>query len=138
MVLFVLLLGGLGLLSLFGGTRTLREARGFRSRALRAPGMLVGIHSDRHNDHPTTYPVLRFRTIEGADVETTSNVNEGPFYLTRMRGRQVPVLYDPDDPRKACIDSPSGRRQVRSGFGIIALGVFFLLLAAAYVAYESL
>ena len=138
MVLFVLLLGCLGVLCLFGGTRTLREARGFRSRALRAPGILVGIHADRHNDHPTTYPVLRFRTAQGADVQTTSNVNEGPFYLTRMRGRQVPVLYDPDDPRKACIDSPSGRRQVRSGYGIVTLGIFFLLLAAAYATYQSL
>jgi hypothetical protein len=53
-----------------------------------------------------------------------------PFYLTRMRGRQVPVLYDPQDPHKACIDSPSGRGQVRSGYGTIALGTFFLLVAA--------
>jgi hypothetical protein len=138
MALFALLLGGLGVLCLFGGAQTLREARGFRSRARRAPGTLVAIHADRHNDHPTTYPVLRFRTAEGADVETTSNVNEGPLYLTRMRGRQVPVLYDPDDPRKACIDSPSGRRQVRSGLGIIALGILFLLIAIAYVADKLL
>jgi hypothetical protein len=134
-VLFTLLLGGLGVLSLFGGVRTLREARSFRSRARRTTGILVGIHADRHNDRPTTYPVLRFRTLEGADIETTSNVNEGPFYLTKMRGRQVPVLYDPQNPKTACIDSPSGRGQVRSGYGIIAMGTFFLLAAAGYMAY---
>jgi hypothetical protein len=73
---------------------------------------------------------------QGADIETTSNVNEGPFYLSRMRGRQVPVLYDPENPQKACIDGPSGRGKVRSGYGIIALGTLFLLAAAGYMAYE--
>jgi hypothetical protein len=134
-VLFVLLLGGLGVLALFGGVRTLRQARAFKSRARRVPGILAGIHADRHNDQPTTYPVLRFRTLDGVDVETVSNVNEGPFYLTRMRGSLVPVLYDPQDPRKACIDSHSGRGQVRSGIGIIALGTLFLLVSIGYAAY---
>ena len=137
-MLFALLLAGLGVFSLYGGVRTLREARGFRSRARLVTGVLVGIHADRHNDQPTTYPVLRFRTLEGADIETTSSVNEGPFYLTRMRGRQVPVLYDPEDPRKACIDSRSGRGQVRSGYGIIALGTFFLLAAIGFMTYALL
>ncbi|MDN3356888.1 DUF3592 domain-containing protein [Actinomadura sp. DC4] len=138
MVLPLILLGALGALSLFGGARTLREARGFRSRARRTSGIILGIHTDRHNDQQTTYPVLRFHTIEGAEVETTSNVNEGPFYLTRMRGRQVPVLYDPADPRKACIDGRSGRGQVRSGYGIIGLGVVFLLAATGYVVFTFL
>ena len=134
-VLFVLLLGGLGMLAVFGGVRTLRQARAFKSRARRVSGILAGIHADRHNDRPTTYPVLRFRTLDGVEVETVSNVNEGPFYLTRMRGSPVPVLYDPQDPQKACIDSPSGRGQVRSGIGIIALGTIFLLVSIGYAAY---
>ena len=112
MALFALLLGGLGVLCLFGGAQTLREARGFRSRARRAPGTLVAIHADRHNDHPTTYPVLRFRTAEGTDVQTTSNVNEGPFYLTRMRGRQVPVL-----PAQVAVD---GQPRPRHAMTVVA------------------
>jgi len=135
-VLFALLFGGLGVLAVFGGTRTLRQARGFRARARHVPGILTGIHAVRHNDRPTTYPVLRFRTLDGIEMETTSNVNEGPYYLTRMRGRQVPVLYDPDDPRKACIDSPSGRGQVKSGYGIIVLGVVFIVAAIGYAALK--
>jgi len=131
-ILFALLFGGLGVLAVFGGTRTLRQARGFRSRAQRVTGILTGIHTVRHNDQPTTYPILRFRTLEGVELETTSNVNEGSFYLTRMRGRQVPVLYDPQDPRKACIDSPSGRGQVKSGYGIIVLGTVFIIAAIGY------
>ena len=131
-VLFALLLGVLGVLAVYGGTRNLRQARGFRSRAQRVPGILVGIHTARHNDQPTTYPVLRFRTLDGVEMETTSNVNEGPFYLTQNKGRQVPVLYDPQDPRKACIDSPSGRGQVKSGYGLIALGVVFVVAAIGY------
>lgn len=135
-VLFALLLLVLGVLAVFGGVHTLRQARGFRARARRVPGILVGIHAARHNDQPTQYPVLRFRTLDGIELETTSNVNEEPFWLTRMRGRQVPVLYDPEDPRIACIDSPSGRGQVRSGYGIIALGVVFLAAAVAYAALK--
>jgi hypothetical protein len=133
-VLFALLLLVLGALAVFGGVRTLRQARGFRARARRVPGILVGIHAARHNDQPAHYPVLRFRTLDGVELETTSNVNEAPFWLTRMRGRQVPVLYDPEDPRVACVDGPSGRGQVRSGYGIIALGVVFVLAAVAYAA----
>jgi hypothetical protein len=135
-VLFALLFGGLGVLAVFGGAHTLRQARGFRSRARRVPGILVGVHAARHGDQPAHYPVLRFRTLDGIELETTSNVNEGPGYLTRMRGRQVPVLYDPDDPRTACIDSPSGRGQVRSGLGVIALGVVFVVAAIAYAALK--
>ncbi len=135
-VLFVLLFAGLGVLAVYGGTRSLRQARGFRSRARRVTGVLAGIHTARHNDEPTTYPVLRFRTHDGTEVETTSNVNEGPYYLTRMRGQQVPVLYDPADPRKACIDSASGRGQVRSGFGTVTLGVVFILAAIGYAAVK--
>lgn len=135
-VLFALLFGGLGVLAVFGGTRTLRQARGFRARAQRVPGILIGIHTARHNDQPTTYPILRFRTIDGTEMETTSNVNEGPYYLTRMRGRQVPVLYDPEDPRSACIDSPSGRGQVKSGYGIIVLGAVFIVAAIGYAALK--
>lgn len=135
-VLFASLLLVLGVLAVFGGVRTLRQARGFRARARRVPGILVGIHAARHNDRPAQYPVLRFRTLDGAEIETTSNVNEEPFYLTRTRGHQVAVLYDPADPRVACIDGPSGRGQVRSGYGIIALGVAFLLAAVAYAALK--
>lgn len=133
-VLFALLLLVLGVLAVYGGVRTLRQARGFRARARRVPGILVGIHAVRHGDRPAHYPVLRFRTLDGVELETTSNVNEEPFYLTRTRGQRVPVLYDPEDPRVACIDSPSGRGQVRSGYGIVALGVVFLVAAVAYVA----
>lgn len=135
-VLFALLLLVLGALAVFGGAAKLRQARGFRARARRVPGILVGIHAARHNDRPAQYPVLRFRTLDGIELETTSNVNEEPFYLTRTRGHQVPVLYDPEDPRVACIDGPSGRGQVRSGYGVIALGVVFLLAAVACAALK--
>lgn len=135
-VLFGLLLLVLGVLSVYGGVRTLRQARGFRARAQRVTGILIGIHAARRNDRTSHYPVLRFRTLDGVELETTSNVNEAPFYLTRTRGHQVPVLYDPENPRVACIDSPSGRGQVRSGYGIIALGVFFIVAAVAYAALK--
>jgi hypothetical protein len=49
-----------------------------------------------------------------------------------MRGRQVPVLYDPEDPQRACIDSRSGRGQVKSGYGIIVLGIVFIAAAIGY------
>ncbi len=135
-VLFGLLLGGLGVLAVFGGMRSLRQARGFRARARRVTGVVTGIHADRRDGQSTTYPVLRFRTLEGAEVETTSNVNEEPLYLTRARGAQVPVLYDPADPRKACIDSPSGRGQVKSGYGTIVLGVVFIAAAIGYAVWK--
>lgn len=133
-----LLLAGMGALAFVGGIVTLRRARAFRSRALSVPGILAGIHIDRHNDRRTNYPVLRFRTRDGVDIQTTSNVNERPLYLSRMRGRQVTVLYDPENPRMACIDGPSGRGQVRSAYGVIALGTLFLLAAIGYIAFRQL
>ncbi len=133
-MLFVLLLAAFGVLALFGGSRSLRQARGFRARAQRVTGVLAGIHGDQRDGRTTTYPVLRFRTLDGTEVETTSNVNEEPYYLTRARGSRVEVLYDPADPYRACIDGPSGRGQVKSGYGVMVLGVVFLLAAAGFAA----
>lgn len=132
-VLFGLLLMGLGVLTVAGGERNLREARGFHDRARPATGLLVGVRTERHNDRTTHYPVLRFQTLDGTTVETTSGVNEGPFYLWRMRGRPVPVLYDPEDPRRAHIGTPEDRRRVRSALAVIALGAAFILVGVAYL-----
>lgn len=135
--LFGLLFVGVGGFAVIGGLQSLRETRGILSRAERAPGILVRIHVEHFDGGVHQYPVLRFRTVRGREIETTSSVTGTPTFLFQMRGQQVPVVYDRDAPENARIDDAHGRGRPNA-FLFIALGTVFALIGVAYLAAKLL
>jgi hypothetical protein len=110
------------------GVWSMRQGRAFAATAVRVGGLVVGFVMDHSADISTRHPVLRFRTVEGREVETTSSISHNSGNL--RSGMQVPVLYDPSDPRKARIDY--GRRSGSwPGLAFVALGVVFLAIGIA-------
>ncbi|RFU41919.1 DUF3592 domain-containing protein [Actinomadura logoneensis] len=124
----VLWLFGVGFV--YGGIRNVRESREFLSSAQTVPGVVVGVHVDGHGDLQRRYAKLRFTTHEGQPVETTSYTSHGPLELFRMQNQTVPVLYDPRNPRRARINSGSGRG-VGGSTALAAVGVVMFLIGTA-------
>ncbi|MGH3729193.1 MAG: DUF3592 domain-containing protein [Micromonosporaceae bacterium] len=110
------------------GQYLVRSARKLASVGVRVPGEVIGMRVDQSAEvgRGSDYPILRFRTVDGRDVETSSDIGTDP--APAHEGDQVTVLYDPADPRTARIDSTLGRG---SGIGWACLiGGGLLALAA--------
>ena len=81
--------------------------------------------------NPYYFPVVEFRLPSGKTMRFESKVGSYPRHP--KKGDAVPVLYDPDRPRDAEIDSPSAKWFLPGGLaflGIIALilgGMFWYL-----------
>jgi hypothetical protein len=116
---------GVGLV--IGGIHRYRTGRAFLESAHRVPGMVAGIHRVETTDSYEFFPVLRFRTLEGAEVETVGQTRGGSYELTRLKGTAVTVLYDPRNPRTARMDTSSGRGLAGSA-GMAAIGSVFAVL----------
>ncbi|WP_141578142.1 DUF3592 domain-containing protein [Actinomadura sp. WMMA1423] len=127
---FVVVMVAFGGASVFGGVHQYRTSRAFLARAHRVPGIVVGIHRVPGDDSYDHFPVLRFRTLEGAEIETVAQSSGGSFELERLEGRPVAVLYDPRDPRAARMDTRSGRALAASA-GAVAVGCVFALVGIA-------
>lgn len=107
------------------GVSSIRESRALVASAARVGGVVVRFAVDHSADITVRKPVLRFRTVDGVEVETTSSISHNSGTL--RSGMRVPVLYDPRDPRKARIDY--GQRSGSwSGIGLVVGGVVFLLI----------
>lgn len=128
-----------GLLFAYLGVRGRRGAKAFRARAARVTGLVTEIR-DRWEDtttgtmdHGTSlrrYPVVRFALPDGREVETeTPGANPAPA----KEGAQVTVLYDPDAPTNAVIDTRWSDGTVGSGC-MTAFGIAFALLGALFLA----
>lgn len=79
-------------------------------RCLRVPGIITGLIEKRNNDSDnpgvTFAPRISFQTKSGEKREFTSSVSS---YPAPQVGSGVSVLYDPDDPEDATIDSVSDK-----------------------------
>lgn len=104
---------------------------------VRVPGVVVDV---RRRDTPSSSeggtstavayaPVLAFRTTDGRDVQT-----ESPRWSNLhadKTGRRVAVVYDPDEPELAYIDSPSGTPTLVYVLGAGLTLLIFLISGAA-------
>lgn len=117
----------LGIALTIGGIHRYRTGRAFLASAQRVPGMVAGIHRVETTDSYEFFPVLRFRTLDGAEVETVGQTKGGSYELTRLKGTAVAVLYDPRNPRSARMDTSSGRGLAGS-VGMAAIGSVFAVL----------
>jgi len=92
-----------------------------KRRGHRTTGVVADV--EREYDHnPDTpgyrnWPVLEFQTDRGQDVRTRTKVSGNA-----QVGQQVRVLYDPDNPNTAEIDTIWGRGTMKFGaFAVIGL-----------------
>jgi hypothetical protein len=81
----------------------------FLAAAVPAEGTVVGLDmvrsssGSRSGSSYSYYPIVRFRTVDGEDVEFRSSSGSNP--PSYRRGERVVVLYDPQTPEIAEIDS---------------------------------
>ncbi|WP_149260857.1 DUF3592 domain-containing protein [Actinomadura sp. K4S16] len=125
--LLALLALAFGVAFVVGGIQRYRSGREFMASAQRVPGVVAGIHRVERSDSYEFFPVLRFRTMEGAEIETVGQTRGGSFELNRLKGRPVAVLYDPRNPREARMDTSSGRA-LSGSVGMVAAGCVFAVL----------
>lgn len=72
----------------------------FVDNAHQTTGTVIGLASHRSSKGGTTYsPIIRFRAVDGSEVEFTESMSSNPPGYTV--NEQVPVLYDPSNYRKA-------------------------------------
>jgi hypothetical protein len=106
-VVFGLLFGGIGLGLILGALYTFDHTRSFKAKAMRAEGKvkeLVLSRSGTGSRRSATYsPLVEFDTADGQRIQFTGSVSSNP--PAYRPGQQVGVLYLPDDPYSAGIDS---------------------------------
>jgi len=87
------------------GVRIRREARLFERVAVRSPGVVTDLRYrsvGREISSGTWFPVVRFETADGHEVETEGMYGRRP--PPARRGDEVTVLYDPTDPTRAALE----------------------------------
>ena len=118
-----LLLLVLGLAEIALGSYGLRRRHGL-ARAPE-PGTIVDVERHFTGKSDAYFPVLSFRTLDGADVRALAP--QGRLFTPHTIGKPVIVVYDPVKPARAYIESPGLRY---SGIAFILIGLSFLILAA--------
>ncbi|MFB4310695.1 DUF3592 domain-containing protein [Actinomadura sp. GTD37] len=113
-----------------GGVHRYRTSKAFLASAYRVPGIVAGVHRTSTTDSYEYFPVLRFRTLDGADIETVGQTRAGSYELFRLKGHQVEVLYDPRNPRTARMNTSSGRA-LSGSIGMVAVGCVFTAIGIA-------
>jgi hypothetical protein len=101
-----------------------------QARAARAEGVVTEIRYDeRPGDQTYEYPVVRFTTPDGRDVDFEATTRQHPPKY--KLGDRVPVTYEAGDPQKADI---AGTEWIGIlailGFGLLALFSALMVLAA--------
>jgi hypothetical protein len=117
-----ILLIGLGLLG--GSAWIWWRTRAFLKRAWNADGTVVALRPGRGRARNSSFPVVRFATVTGEEVEFTGGV--GTNLVAWPVGQQVTVRYDPHRPVNAKIQS---RVQLWFLPGLLALvgGIFTMV-----------
>jgi len=133
----VAIFGLVGLLSLYAAWRMAANTRAFQRTAAHATGIVTALKEEtsRNKDGSTShafYPTIKFQTSDGRNASFTADtaVDEHEFSV----GETIKVLYAPENPQQARIDSfdslgagPITLGIFGAGFVIGALLIYFLL-----------
>lgn len=131
----VLVFGGLvagGSVMLVFGVRRFRRSRGWPRVAGTVTQSELKVSSPMRDRGGTIHPTVRYRTLEGRELEVRSEAGDN---LTNYRiGRELPVRYDPASPERMVIDrlAQNGVAHALAG-GFVALFGGGLLVAALLV-----
>jgi hypothetical protein len=133
-VLGIFALLGAGLLA--GGIYSFWRTRQFLRTAETAEGSVVQLSwqqsSGRHGPSWTAYPQIRFQTAEGRSILFFASVGSNP--PSYAAGQPVKVLYDPQNPYHAEIDSFGQLWTLSIVF--TGLGLFFSAPQAVLVVWQ--
>lgn len=77
---------------------------------------------------PDYYPTVRY-TVDGSSYEYTSNIHQSPGIPI---GKQVTVLYNPDNPNEAIINTFIQRASI-----FIVLGSVFLIIGLVFASISG-
>ena len=112
-----------GLLFVAIGARIVQSAHRFLRTAHRVPGVVTDLRcrTGSSDSSGTWYPVLRFTTRDGRQVDTTAMYGTNP--APARTGERVTVLYDPQRPTRAALHGRVGGRLLGGGF--VVLGAIF-------------
>ncbi|MEU8184409.1 DUF3592 domain-containing protein [Micromonospora sp. NPDC049044] len=129
---------GLGLAGMAYAVVRFWRDLGLLRRGVRTPGEVVELRPiNRGNGARTYYPIVRYRTADGATVTTTP----GRWRQTPLSAAPGPVtvVYEPDRPRRILVESPiiKGRSSVLVPF-VSLLIVSVVVLVTGIVAVERL
>lgn len=95
----------IGVCALVGGIVWGVNTKKFVDGASRASGTVIELQrrQSSSDDGPSYYPVVRFTDASGKDVTFTSSTGSNP--PSNREGDKVAVLYDPNNPDEAELDS---------------------------------
>ena len=130
----VFIVAGIGIA--IAAVRSQGKTKAFRARASRATGVVTELR--KRWDHSTGdsgstlryYPVVSFDLPDGRQVETETPGASPP---PAKEGAQVNVLYDPDSPTNAVIDTRWGDGSTANGC-FLAFGIAFACMGALFLA----
>jgi hypothetical protein len=101
------LFGVVGIVLLIIGVWITADKLDLVSNGMRADGTVVDLKREYSSSNGSSsyvyYPIVKFRTEGGGTIEFRSSV--GSSHSSYSRGEGVTVVYDPNDPERAEIDS---------------------------------
>jgi len=114
---------------LAGAWFSMQSTRDFVASALPATGEVIDFFESRSSESLTYRPVVEFVTAQGQSVQFTSPSGSSPPAYSR--GESVEVLYDPDRPEIAQINSFFSLWGVPIIF--VSIGVILFVLGLAMI-----
>jgi hypothetical protein len=107
-ILVGFLLSTLGISTLTFCEISYQKTRTFIATATTAEGTVIAVEKSRiftakPNSGSSSHPIVRFTTEAGETIEFRSNVGSNP--PTYRPGETVPILYPPENPQRATINS---------------------------------
>jgi uncharacterized protein DUF3592 len=131
------LCGGAGYLLISSGSARQAEYEKTLTSAERTEGVVIEMRRDHSLDDIFDYPVVRFTTAEGAQVDFEASIRRNP--PKHKVGDKVPVYYQRADPKQAdIVGTQVFGNQVLIIFGILSLIMLFgILLTLARCLFEG-
>jgi len=132
-ILIVVIFGFVSLILIAIGVFLWFTTKRFAENATQTTGTVIALAEHHSSDSGTTYsPIVRFRAMDGREVEFTESMSSNPpGYVIN---EQVPVLYDPSNYQKARVFKSTWRLYfaplLLGGMGILFLIIDFGLLVA--------
>lgn len=119
-----------GLLFLLVGLVLLAREIAFQREAISGSGSVVELRVTEGVDGPNTSPIVEFKTLEGTPIRFQgASTSPAP-----MLGEAVPIIYRPDDPQHARINTIVQRWLFPCVFSPLGL---LLLLPGIYLARST-
>jgi hypothetical protein len=105
-------------------------------RGVEAEAEILTFEEVSHRFGRSWRPVFRFSLPDGKVVRATSAVATETTGA-HARGRRVPIVYDPLDPRRA-VQAEALERGRTLGYGAMAVTVLFFLMAGGWAVRHAL